>query len=311
MRTLSVVIPCFNEQAVISTTHQRMIEVLKDLKSFRHEIIYVNDGSRDQTLSILQKTAETEKNVKIISFSRNFGHQIAISAGLDHAAGDLVVVIDADLQDPPELIPRMIEEIDNGNDIVYGRRQKRAGESRFKIFTAKAFYRIINRLSDVEIPLDTGDFRMMNRAALNHFLSMRESYRFVRGMVAWIGFRQTYIEYNREGRFAGETKYPLSKMVTLAADAILSFSVVPLRMATFLGLATSLVAFLGILYALYLRLFTYNWEVGWTAIMLAILFIGGIILIVLGILGEYIGRIYGEIKKRPLYIIDQIIESSE
>lgn len=222
---------------------------------------------------------------------------------MDNCKGDAAVVIDADLQDPPSVILEMIAKWEEGYDVIFGKRRDRAGESAFKLLTAKYFYRFINRLSDVDIPLDTGDFRLMDRAALDQFLSMRETYRFVRGMVAWIGFKQTFVEYDRESRFAGSTKYPLKKMLRLASDAILSFSNTPLKIATFVGFITSCIAFVGILYALYMRLFTNNFVEGWTLLMISVLLIGGIILLVLGIIGEYVGRIYGEIKRRPLYII--------
>jgi len=304
MQLISIVVPCYNEEEVFSTTHQRLTAVLSELEGrYEYEIIYVNDGSADKTLPLLEEAAQKDKHVKVISFSRNFGHQVAITAGLDHCKGNAAVVIDADLQDPPKVILAFIQKWEEGYDVVYGKRRERIGETPFKLITAKYFYRIINRLSDVEIPMDTGDFRLMDRKALDQFLSMREVYRFVRGMVAWVGFKQVFVEYDREERFAGTTKYPLKKMLKLASDAILSFSNIPLKLATFLGFFTSAIAFIGILYALFTRLFTDNYEPGWTMLMLSVLLIGGIILIVLGIIGGYIGRIYGEIKKRPLYII--------
>ena len=222
---------------------------------------------------------------------------------MDNCKGDAAVVIDADLQDPPSVILEMVKKWEEGYDVIFGKRRERAGESTFKLLTAKWFYRFINRLSDVDMPLDTGDFRLMDRNALNQFLKMRETYRFVRGMVAWIGFRQTFVEYDRESRFAGTTKYPLKKMLRLASDAILSFSNTPLKVATFVGFITSIGAFFGIIYSLYMRLFTDDFVEGWTLLMISVLLIGGIILLVLGIIGEYVGRIYGEIKQRPLYII--------
>ncbi len=304
MQLISVVVPCYNEEEVFATTHQRLTDILKQVEGkYAYEIIYVNDGSADKTLSLLEDASISDKHVKVLSFSRNFGHQVAITAGLDYCKGDAAVVIDADLQDPPAVILDFIKKWEEGYDVVYGKRKERAGETTFKLITAKYFYKIINRLSDVEIPMDTGDFRLMDRKALDQFLSMREVYRFVRGMVAWVGFKQVYVEYDRDVRFAGTTKYPLKKMLKLASDAILSFSNIPLKIATFLGFITSGFAFVGILYALFMRLFTDNYEPGWTMLMLAVLLIGGIILIVLGIIGGYIGRIYGEIKKRPLYII--------
>jgi polyisoprenyl-phosphate glycosyltransferase len=305
MKMLSVVVPCFNEEEVYAETYRRLTETLAGLnpEKYNYEIIFVNDGSKDKTLELIFETSQKDARVKGINFARNFGHQIAITAGLDNCVGDAAVVIDADLQDPPSVILEMVKLWEDGYDVIYGKRNDRAGESAFKLLTAKYFYRFINRLSDVDIPLDTGDFRLMDRKALDQFLKMRETYRFVRGMVAWIGFKQTFVEYDRESRFAGSTKYPLKKMLRLASDAILSFSNTPLKIATFVGFITSIVAFIGILYSLYMRLFTKHFVEGWTLLMISVLLIGGIILLVLGIIGEYVGRIYGEIKQRPLYII--------
>jgi glycosyltransferase involved in cell wall biosynthesis len=304
-KLISIIVPCFNEQEVFVETNRRLKAVMSQLpiEQYQYEIIYVNDGSVDQTLPLIKQALTEDKHLKCLSFSRNFGHQIAITAGLDACKGDAAVVIDADLQDPPTVILEMISLWEKGYDVVFGKRKDRVGESSFKLLTAKYFYKLINRLSDVDIPRDTGDFRLMDRNALNQFLLMRESYRFVRGMVAWIGFNQTFVEYDRESRFAGQTKYPLKKMLRLASDAILSFSNTPLKIATFVGFITSIAAFIGIVYSLYVRLFTKSWVEGWTFLMIAILLIGGIILLVLGIIGEYVGRIYGEIKQRPLYIV--------
>lgn len=304
-KLISVVVPCYNEQEVFAETYRRLTETMQSLDGNRYdyEIIFVNDGSRDTTLSMIMEKVKSDSHVRGINFARNFGHQIAITAGLDNCKGDAAVVIDADLQDPPHIILEMIKKWEEGFDVIYGKRKERAGESAFKLLTAKYFYRIINKMSDVDIPLDTGDFRLMDRKPLDQFLRMRELYRFVRGMVAWVGFNQTYIEYDRESRFAGTTKYPLKKMLKLASDAILSFSNTPLKIATFIGFITSLVAFTGILYSIYMRLFTDNYVPGWTLLMISVLMIGGIILLVLGIIGGYVGRIYGEIKQRPLYVI--------
>ena len=305
MKLISIVVPCYNEQEVFGETYKRLTETFEQLDSskYQYEIIFVNDGSKDNTLEQIQDLIKIDTRIRGINFSRNFGHQIAITAGLDNCKGDAAVVIDADLQDPPSVILEMVKKWEEGYDVIFGKRNARAGESTFKLLTAKWFYRFINRLSDVDMPLDTGDFRLMDRNALDQFLSMRETYRFVRGMVAWIGFKQTFVEYDRESRFAGTTKYPLKKMLRLASDAILSFSNTPLKVATFVGFITSIIAFFGILYSLYMRLFTDNFVEGWTLLMISVLLIGGIILLVLGIIGEYVGRIYGEIKQRPLYII--------
>jgi dolichol-phosphate mannosyltransferase len=304
-KLLSIVVPCFNEQEVFAETYKRLTDTLNllDKDKYDYEIIFVNDGSKDTTLQMINEKVSLDSHIKGINFSRNFGHQIAITAGLDNCKGDAAVVIDADLQDPPHIILEMVKKWEEGYDVIFGKRVERAGESAFKLLTAKWFYRFINRLSDVDIPLDTGDFRLMDRNALDQFLSMRESYRFVRGMVAWIGFNQTFVEYDRESRFAGTTKYPLKKMLRLASDAILSFSNTPLKVATFVGFITSFGAFIGIVYALIMRIFVKDYVEGWTLLMISILLIGGIILLVLGIIGEYVGRIYGEIKRRPLYII--------
>ena len=256
MQLISIIVPCYNEEEVFETTHKQLSAALSSLEGkYSYELIFVNDGSKDRTLDLLKSAASQDKHVKVLSFSRNFGHQVAITAGLDYCKGDAAVVIDADLQDPPKVILEFIKKWEEGHDVVYGKRRQRDGESHFKLVTAKYFYRVINRLSAVEIPLDTGDFRLMDRKALNQFLQMRETYRFVRGMVAWIGFNQTYVEYDRESRFAGSTKYPLKKMLNLASDAILAFSNVPLRIATFIGFMTSIAAFIGILWALYSRFF--------------------------------------------------------
>jgi len=304
-KLISIVVPCFNEQEVFTETYKRLTDTLNllDKDKYDYEIIFVNDGSKDTTLQMIKEKVSIDSHIKCINFSRNFGHQIAITAGLDNCKGDAAVVIDADLQDPPHIILEMVKKWEEGYDVIFGKRVERAGESAFKLLTAKWFYRFINRLSDVDIPLDTGDFRLMDRNALDQFLSMRESYRFVRGMVAWIGFNQTFVEYDRESRFAGTTKYPLKKMLRLASDAILSFSNTPLKVATFVGFITSFAAFIGIVYALIMRIFIKDYVEGWTLLMISILLIGGIILLVLGIIGEYVGRIYGEIKRRPLYII--------
>lgn len=300
---LSVVVPCYNEEAVIGETHRRLCSVLERIDDLPFELVYVDDGSRDRTPDILARLHHADARVRVLRLSRNFGHQTAITAGVAHAAGDAVVVIDADLQDPPELIPHFVARWRDGYDVAYGVRTRRAGESRFKLWTAAAFYRVINWVSEVQIPLDTGDFRLMDRRVVDALLAMPESARFVRGMVAWIGFRQIAVPYQRAPREAGETKYPLVKMVHLALDAVSSFSVAPLRLATWAGFSASALAVVGILYALVTRLFTNIWVTGWTALIIAVLFMGGVQLIALGIIGEYVGRVYGEAKLRPLYLV--------
>jgi dolichol-phosphate mannosyltransferase len=249
--------------------------------------------------------------VRVISLSRNFGHQMAVTAGLEHATGDAVVVIDADLQDPPAVILEMLDRWFQGADVAYGVRLERDGETAFKLWSAKTFYRVINRLSDVAIPHDTGDFRLMDREVVHALLAMPERDRLVRGMVAWVGYQQVPVYYRREARLAGKTKYPFSKLTRLATDGILSFSVAPLRLAIYMGFTASGLALLGIIYALVLRLFTNVWVTGWTLLFIAMLFLGGVQLLFLGVLGEYIGRIYGEVKRRPLYLVEDWLGFSD
>jgi len=300
---ISVVVPCFDEEEVIDITYRRLIKVLEALPATDFELIFVDDGSRDRTLESLRTFQSQDRRVRIVAFSRNFGHQIAVTAGLEHATGDVVVLIDADLQDPPEVIEEMLLRWRGGADVAYGVRAERQGETPFKLWTAKAFYRSINSVSDTVIPLDTGDFRLMDRAVVDALLSMPERDRFVRGMVAWVGFRQEAVHYRRGARLAGETKYPLRKMVRFAFDGILSFSLAPLRLAIWMGFASAGVSVLGLIYALLMRVLTNIWVPGWTLLFIACSSIGGIQLVFLGVLGEYVGRIYGEVKRRPLYIV--------
>jgi glycosyltransferase involved in cell wall biosynthesis len=304
---LSVIIPCYNEEEVIAETMKRMKAFCEELQDLDIEMIFVDDGSRDRTRELLKAYSAEDPRIKLIAFARNFGHQIAVTAGIDAANGDAVVLIDADLQDPPEVVHKMIAKWREGYDVVYGTRTEREGESAFKLRTARSFYRLLNRLSDVPIPLDTGDFRLMSRNVVATLRAMPERDRFVRGMVSWVGFRQTALPYRRARRFAGVSKYPLSKMLRFATDGILSFSTKPLQMSVAMGMACASFALLGILYALFLRLFTSIWVEGWTALMIAVLFIGGVQLICVGILGEYVGRIYNEIKQRPLYVVQEYL----
>ena len=306
-KILSVVVPCFNEEEVISETFKRLNSFSQELSGLNVEIIFIDDGSKDKTRELLKKHAAEDDRIKVICFARNFGHQIAVTAGIDAAIGDAVVLIDADLQDPPEVIHQMIEKWKDGYDVVYGTRTERPGESAFKLATARGFYRLLNKLSDVPIPLDTGDFRLMSRAVVDTLRAMPERDRFVRGMVSWVGFKQTSLPYKRAERFAGQSKYPLRKMIRFATDGILSFSTKPLQMSVGVGMISALIALMGIAYALFLRVFTSTWVEGWTALMIAVLFIGGVQLICIGILGEYIGRIYNEIKNRPLYVVNEYV----
>jgi polyisoprenyl-phosphate glycosyltransferase len=307
---ISVVIPCYNEQEVLLHCHARLVEVLETNLESDYELIYVNDGSNDGTEEVLRYLHENFPKTRAVMLSRNFGHQAAVSAGLSVATGQCVVIIDADLQDPPELIIEMLRRWRDGYEVVYGVRESRAGESTFKLRSAQFFYRLINRLSDVEIPLDTGDFRLLDRRAVQALLAMPERHRLLRGMSSWIGFRQIGVAYARAARLAGTTKYPLQKMLNLALDGIFSFSTVPLRFVTLVGVVTAALASMGILYSLVVRIFTPHWVAGWATLILAVLFIGGVEMFCFGILGEYIGRIYTEIKQRPLFVIRETLEPS-
>ena len=304
---LSVVVPCMNEEEVIRETCGRLVAVLS-AGAFAFELIFVDDGSKDQTAEILRELQNNDARVRVVRLSRNFGHQVAITAGLEHAAGDAVAVIDADLQDPPEVLMEFVTKWLDGYDVVYGVRTEREGETKFKLWTAKAFYRLIGRLSDTEIPLDTGDFRLMDRRVVDALLSMPERDRFVRGMVSWLGFAQISVRYRRAARVAGETKYPLYKMLKFAMDGIVSFSIVPLRLATWIGFLASGLSVFGIGVVLLERYFGVIGLVkGWSSTVIAVLFIGGVQLVCLGIIGEYVGRIYGETKRRPLYVVRERI----
>lgn len=304
-KLISIVVPMYYEEKVADECYKRLKKVMDD-NEINYEFIFVNDGSKDKTFEILNKIAEEDKNTKIISFSRNFGHQIAVTAGVDKSKGDAVVVIDADLQDPPELIPKMIDLWNDGYKVVYAKRKKRKGESFFKLLTAGMFYRILDKMTDIDIPLDTGDFRLMDRDVVNVLKTMNERNRFVRGMVSWVGFKQTPIEYERDERFAGETKYPLKKMIKFASDGIISFSAKPLRIMGSLGMFCVSISLIIFLYALIRKLANdVNVVSGWASIMTAVTFLGGVQLLSISVLGEYIGRIYDESKGRPLYVIEK------
>jgi polyisoprenyl-phosphate glycosyltransferase len=308
MKLLSVVIPCFNEELVLPATHERLSQAVSAIDGFEHELIFVDDGSRDGTFRLLTEIRQRDSHARVIRLSRNFGHQIAVTAGLEAAVGDVIVVIDADLQDPPEVIAEMINLWRQGHHVVYGSRTTRAGESRFKLMTAKAFYRIINRFSDTPIPVDTGDFRLMDRKVVDVLLVMPERGRFLRGMVSWIGFKQTALPYEREARQAGRTKYSLFRMIRFAMDGILSFSVLPLRLAALTGLVAIWFALAGIIMAVVVRvlgLYDLRLGRGWASLFVAVLFMGGVQLLTLGVMGEYLGRIYTEVKRRPLYAVQE------
>lgn len=304
---ISVVIPCFNEQEVIRETHARLGTILETMP-VQSEFVYVDDGSSDATPELLRELQSQDARVRVVRFSRNFGHQMAITAGLEFASGDAVVIIDADLQDPPEVIGQFIRKWLDGYDVVYGVRTERDGETAFKLWTAKLFYRCIGSLSDTQIPLDTGDFRLMDRRVVDELLSMPERDRFVRGMVSWIGFSQAAVPYRRAPRLAGVTKFSLFKMLRFATDGIVSFSILPLRLATWTGFLASGLAVVAIFLVLLERFLGVQGLVkGWTSTVIAILFIGGVQLICMGIIGEYVGRIYGEAKRRPLYVVREIM----
>lgn len=301
-KVISVVVPVYNEEAVIHESYSRLKVVLDGLHE-PYELIFVNDGSRDATTAIIRGICVTDSTVRLIDFARNFGHQTAITAGMDYASGDAVIVIDADLQDPPEVIPEMIAKWREGFDVVYGQRAQRKGETIFKRFTSAAFYRVLQKLTDVDIPVDTGDFRLIDRKVCDALKQVKERNRYVRGIISWLGFRQTGVEFIREKRFAGETKYPLKKMLRFAFDAITSFSYKPLKLATYAGITVSLGGFAYLLVVLYLKLFTDSTVTGWASMMAVNLFFNGVVLMMLGIMGEYIGRIYDEAKGRPLYVV--------
>ena len=302
---LSVVVPVYNEERVVTEMYQRLCRVMEPLQ-LPFEIIFVNDGSSDRTLAILSDLCERDKHVRLIDFAKNFGHQTAITAGMDYAEGEAIVVIDADLQDPPELIPQMIERWREGYDVVYGKRKERLGETFFKKVSSTLFYRLMRKMTDVDIPVDTGDFRLIDRKVCDALKTIKERNRYIRGIISWLGFKQIGVEFIREKRFAGDTKYPFSKMLKFAFDAITSFSLKPLKLSSYLGVLLSVSSFIYLLVVLYQKLFTDRTVPGWASTMVVNLFFNGIILMMLGIAGEYIGRIYDETKGRPLYVVRQI-----
>ena len=301
---LSVIIPIYNEEANIAELHRRLGGVLDGLAlPGGYELIFVNDGSRDQSLPLLKALAGRDRRVRFLDLSRNFGHQIAVTAGLDQAAGAAVVIIDADLQDPPELIADLYARLRQGYDVVYAKRRSRQGESYAKTLTAKVFYRVLARITRVSIPVDTGDFRIISRRVLLALRQMPEQHKFLRGQIAWVGFRQTFVEYERAERAGGETGYTYRKMFRFALDGITGFSDAPLKAATLMGFTVSGVAFLLMIYTLYSRLIRQDYEPGWASLMMSILFLGGVQLIAVGIIGEYIARLSANVRQRPLYLI--------
>lgn len=308
MEKISVIIPMYFEELVAEECYKRVSTVLKGINNYEYEIIFINDGSTDKTLEILESIAKNDNRVKVISFSRNFGHQAAVTAGLKEVTGKVAVIIDADLQDPPELIPEMVKLWEEGNEVVYGKRKTRDGESVFKLMTAKMFYKTLNYFSDVDIPKDTGDFRLVDRKVVDKMNSLPEHNKFLRGLWSWLGYKQYAFEYERKERFAGKTKYPLKKMLKLAADGIISFSSKPIKIVGILGLISIILSFIILIYALISYAFKLNnLSAGWTSLMCALTFFSGIQLLSLWIISEYIGRIYDETKGRPQYIVDKKI----
>ena len=311
-KKISVVIPMYFEEEVANECYNRMSKVLNEMKDYDSEIIFVNDGSTDKTLEILEEIAAKDKTVKVISFARNFGHQCAVTAGLKYVTGDVVCIIDADLQDPPELIKDMVKKWEEGYEVIYGKRKTRKGESFFKLFTAKMFYRTLNSLSNVEIPKDTGDFRVLDRKVVDTINSMPEHNKFLRGMFSWVGYKQYAFEYERQERFAGKTKYPLKKMLKLASDGIIGFSTKPLKLVGILGIVSVFISIAILIYALISFIFGLNHlTAGWTSLMVAITFFAGVQLLSIWIISEYIGRIYDESKQRPEYIVAKTINTEK
>ena len=308
MKKISVIVPMYYEEKVAEECYKRLTACLQKLTDYTYEIIIIDDGSKDKTLEILENIASRDDKVKIISFSRNFGHQAAVTAGLKHVSGDAIIIIDADLQDPPELIPQMIQLWEQGNEIIYAKRKKRKGESPFKLLSAKLFYQILNALSDTEIPKDTGDFRLVDRKVVDTINNMPEHNKFLRGLFSWVGYKQIPFEYEREERFAGKTKYPLRKMLKLASDGIISFSTKPLKLVGLLGFISIIISILILIYALLSYFLKLNQlSAGWTSLMVAITFFAGVQLLSIWIMSEYIGRIYDETKQRPQFIINKKI----
>ena len=303
---LSIVVPCFNEEACLAELHQRLGAAARQAVGSGYELVLINDGSRDGSWAAMRRMAAEDPHVVAVNLSRNHGHQLALTAGLDLCRGETILIIDADLQDPPELLPAMLETMrDTGADVVYGVRRSRAGETAFKRATAHGFYRLLSRATEVDIPLDAGDFRLMSRRALDALLAMPEQARFIRGMVAWIGFKQVPFPYDRAERFAGATKYPLKKMMRFAFDALTGFSSAPLKVASHAGLWLSFGSVLLILYIAYAWAAGRNIQ-GWTSLMLVVVVLGAIQMFVLALMGEYIGRLYNEAKRRPLYIVQEV-----
>ncbi|MCL2577942.1 MAG: glycosyltransferase family 2 protein [Defluviitaleaceae bacterium] len=306
----SVVIPAFNEEEVIRETYKRLSAVMQSMAE-PYELVFVNDGSRDKTAEIIAGLCASDKSVRLVNFSRNFGHMPAISAGMEYARGKAIFIIDADLQDPPEIFPQMAKKWREGYHVVYGQREKRKGESLFKKVSAKLFYRFIRRMTSVNMPVDTGEFRLIDRKVCETVNRLPEKNRYIRGLVSWVGFKQTAVLYVREERFAGKTKYPLRKMIAFAMDAVTAFSYKPLKIATSLGFFVSIASFIYLVAIFYQYFFTETTITGWASTMGILLFTQGIVMMILGLMGEYIGRIYEELKNRPAYIVQEVIEHED
>ncbi len=299
---LSLIVPVYNEEKNLSLFFERSRKVLESLL-IPFEIIFINDGSKDGSLTLMKSFSKNNDSIRFIDLSRNFGHQIAVSAGLDYAKGDIICIIDADLQDPPELIPVMLDKMMSGYEVVYAKRKTRQGESIFKTWTAKIFYRILSRLTTIEIPLDSGDFRLFDKKVLDVIRQMPEKNKFLRGQIAWAGFEQTYVEYDRDARHAGETGYNFRKMLRLALDGITSFSNAPLKLVTYFGVIVSVFAFIATLFVLYSIYVIKSFVPGWGSLLISILFIGGVQMIAIGIIGEYLSRMNQNLLNRPLYVV--------
>ena len=307
---ISVIAPVFNEVEIVDRFYTRTTAAMRSVPGVDYEIVLVDDGSSDGSWERMAELAADDPRLVLVRLARNFGHQIAITAGVDVACGDAVVVIDADLQDPPEVIGRMVDQWREGYDVVYGVRSERKGETRAKLWTASLFYRILRRFTNIDIPVDVGDFRLLSRRAADQLRQLREKDRFVRGLVSWMGFKQVGVEYERDERVAGETKYPLGKMLKFAADGITSFSTVPLKLASWMGYVASAFAFLYMISVFVQKMMGHTVE-GWATIMVAMLFVGGVQLICLGIMGEYIGRIFNEVKPRPVYVLQEVTNGAD
>ena len=310
-RTISYIFPIYNESGNIGVLYKTISDLLRGNKKYEYELIFINDGSRDNSLELLKGLQAKDKRITVIDFSRNFGHQIAVTAGLDYARGDAVIIMDADMQDPPKVSFELVKKWEEGFEVVYAQRRTRK-DTWFKKFTADMFYRVLQKLADIDIPRNTGDFRLVDRKVVDAIKRFKEHNRFLRGMVSYVGFKQVAVQFDRDERHAGETGYPLKKMLKFAADGIFSFSTYPLKLIRNLGFFIAGLAFLGILYAIVMKIVFPDVTIaGWTFIVVSVLFIGGIQLVMLGLLGSYIGRIYTEAQNRPLYMISEVYGNAD